>query len=284
MSNSLAPVNFYKGTYQQITSLNDASKSEFGLYFSNSPSYDIYSFDDASQLVSYTKLNISGSGPAINSYDAATKTLNRRNLNAIDISTGLGYVPFNLEDASITWVNDGSSKLYLKINDNNNSITSITLPPASSSRAGILTADGVQTINGTKIFYGITLFNNAVTVGKINGLAASKILTNAGGGDTYLYGNMYDGRVINIGNASLNDGSISYWISSNGEYYSGKSNSAFTISAFNGSSYTGNEIENINSSIASIPSLEMLKVWHGTLSEYNSLTTKDPSTIYFVEE
>lgn len=279
MSNSLAPVNFYKGTYQQITSLNDASKSEYGLYFSNSPSYDIYSFDDASQLVSYTQLNISGSGPAINSYDPNSKTLSRRNLTDADISTGLGYIPFNLADASLTWVADGSSALYLKITDkNNNSVQSVSIP-GSTSGPGIMTGS-LQVFSGIKFFVDPTHFTKGINTTSVS----SQIISSASGYELHFANNMKDNYVIHVGNASLNDGSISYWISSNGEYYSGKSNSAFTISAFNGSSYTGNEIENINSSIASIPSLEMLKVWHGTLSEYNSLSTKDPSTIYFVEE
>lgn len=279
MSNNLAPVNFYKGTYQQITSLNDASKSEYGLYFSNSPSYDIYSFDDASQLVSYTKLNITGSGPAINSYNSSTKTLSRRNLNATDISTGLGYIPLNLTDASLTWVKDGSSALYLKITDkNNNSIQSLSIP-GSTAGPGIMTGS-TQIFTGIKFFQDLVSFNDGITATSMS----SQDIRSSSGHDMYFVNNIKDNYVIHVGNASLNDGSISYWISSNGEYYSGKSNSAFTISAFNGSSYTGNEIENINSSIASIPSLEMLKVWHGTASEYASLSTKDPSTIYFVEE
>ena len=278
MSN-LAPVNFYKGTYQQITSLNDASKSEFGLYFSNSPSYDIYSFDDASQLVSYTQLNITGSGPAINSYNSNTKILDRRNLNAADISTGLGYIPLNLTDASLTWVKDGSSSLYLKITDkNNNSVQSVAIP-GSNCDAGIMTGSS-QTFSGFKVFQDRVSFNKGITTTTV-----STGMINSNGYDLYFANNIEDTCVIYVGNESLNeDGAVSYWISSNGEYYSGKSNSAFTISAFNGSSYTGNEIENISSSIASIPSLEMLKVWHGTASEYASLSTKDPSTIYFVEE
>lgn len=281
MSNNLTPVNFYKGTYQQITSLNDASKSEYGLYFSNSPSYDIYSFDDASQLVSYTQLNITGSGPAINSYNSSTKTLNRRNLNATDISTGLGYIPLNLNDLNLTWVQEGSSNLFLKIrNINDDSSILSAMVPVSVGNAGLMCGED-QIFTGIKHFVDLGVFIKGIDC---NGSIKSYYFDSLTGATMNIGSNMTNGYVINIGNASLNDGSISYWISCNGEYYSGKSNSAFTISAFNGSSYTGNEIENINSTIASIPSLEMLKVWHGTASEYASLSTKDPSTIYFVEE
>ena len=94
--NTEIPVNIISTVVAKIPS-NNASTGD--LYFTTD-THDIYRGNGAGATYSYTKISVTGTGPALNNYDPNTKTFTRRNLTTADISTGLGYTPANNSDLS----------------------------------------------------------------------------------------------------------------------------------------------------------------------------------------
>ena len=239
------PVNIISTLESKVPTSN-ASTGD--LYFTTD-GHNIYRGNGTGTTYSFTKITVSGSGPAINTYDSNSKTFTRRNLNASDISTGLGYMPVN-PDALAGY-------LPLKGGTLTGNLLTRTVTPTTNATYNLGTS-ALRYANG---------FVDSFNTSRISGISNQILLTPDG----------------STSNAIVLDKSTSSFrlYAQNTTYTLGTEDSpwkAVYADNYYGISEKASSLENINSEG------QYMQLWYGTVDEYNSLSNYDPSVVYIISD